>query len=154
MARSQALRDDTEVGLVDPVPESLAHLLREAVLLHVTSERRRAFPPTVHLGSPGRGVTSVTSEDVALDHALRTDLLEAMLSRARRRGDVDEPLAWVTRSGTLEVQDADLAWRSAACSASRELGIDLPLVVVTRQGWRDPWTGTSRTWRRLRPRRA
>ncbi len=142
-------------------------LLRQAVVDHVSAERRRVFAPVLHVGEPGaRVVTLPLGEEhvdqrlaASLDHALRTDVLEAMVRRLGVDGADDSPghprapLAWLTRRGPLDAQDLDLAWASAARSAAAELGHPLLLVVVTRRGWRDPVTGATRTWRRLRPRR-
>jgi hypothetical protein len=136
-------------------PAALGAVLRRAVLDHLTSEHRRVFPPSVHVGTPGvpGASVSLSPADRQLDHALRVDALQAMVRCVRRQHDVTTPLVWLTRRGTLEVQDVDLAWTSAARTASAELDLPepLPLVVVTRQGWHDPRTGATRTWRRLRP---
>ena len=137
-------------AVVDPVPDALARLLRRAVLDHGRSESRRVFPPVVHVGVPGLVRVAVELGDHPLDLALRTDALEAMVRRTRRPGPA--PLVWLTRRGGLEVADVDLAWLAAARTASAELGRPLPLVVVTRRGWRDPGTGVGRTWVRLRER--
>ena len=150
-------------GLIDPVAPETGRLLRRAVLDHVTSERRRAFPPVVHVGLPGVRVAELPLEDQelhALDHALRADALEAMARRLNlpsgtaRAGDRSRCFVWLTRRGALEVQDSDLVWASAACTAASELDHPLAMVVVTRQGWRDPRTGLTRTWQRLRPPRS
>lgn len=144
-------------GLTDPVAPATGRLLRRAVLDHITSESRRAFPPVVHVGLPAATVASLPLKDHHLDHALRADAIEAMARRvvvprdAARADDAVSCLVWLTRRGALEVQDSDLGWASAACTAASELGRVLPMVVVTRQGWTDPRTGVTRTWQRLRP---
>ncbi|CAN5383368.1 hypothetical protein BH09ACT6_BH09ACT6_19020 [soil metagenome] len=130
-----------------PAPE---RFLRRMVVDHVTSERRRTFPPVLHVGRPGLSVADLPLDDEPFDHALRTDALEAMVRRLHDP-DAPRPLVWLTRRGTLEAQDIDLRWSSAAQAAAAELSHDLPMVVVTRQGWRDPRTGAAHTWRRLRP---
>ena len=141
-----------------PVEEPLSGadlaLLRRLVLEHKAVERRHRFPPVLHLGGPGRPEAGRVVEDpaVGLDHALRCDVLEAMLKRA---GSVhrDRPLmTWLTRPGSLEVQDVDLAWLRAVRAVNGETERALPYVVVTRDGWRDPRSGAVRTWRRLRQR--
>ena len=53
---------------------------------------------------------------------------------------------------SLEVQDVDLAWLRAVAAVHGESGHVVPYVVVTRTGWRDPRSGASRTWVRLRQR--
>ena len=84
-----------------------------------------------------------------LDHALRTDVVAAMLARVRAE---PAPLVWITRPGDLCLQDVDAVWLAAARAATAEAGRALTLVVVTRQGWWDPRSGATRTWRRLRVR--
>lgn len=147
-------------GITEPVVPELGRLLRRAVLDHITSEHRRVYSPVAHVGLPGGIVASLPLEGQRLDHALRADALEAMARRLRfsnrsaAPGAIPGPLMWLTRRGTLEVQDIDLMWASAARTAAFELDHELPMVVVTRQGWRDPWTGTTRIWQRLRPPRS
>ena len=133
----------------EPVPPALERLLRQAVLDHVTTELRRAFPPAVHVGMPGGLATTLALGDQRLDHSLRTDVLEAMVHRVRRGGPT--PLVWLTRRGELSIADVDLVWLAAARTAAAELGRPLPFVVVNRRAWRDPGTGVGRTWQRLRP---
>ena len=87
------------------------------------------------------------------DPGLRTDVVAALRVRAARGlGDgADEPLVWLTRTGALELQDVDARWLAAARSAYDEAGARLAFVVVNREGWRDPRSGLTRTWVRLRP---
>jgi hypothetical protein len=136
-------------GLQEPISAPLHHLLRRAVQDHATSERRRVFRPRLHVGVPG-GVEAVFAvrDDEPTDHALRCDVVAAMVRRARRPGPV--PMVWLTRAGELETQDVDAAWLASARAAYAELGLPLLMVVVNRRGWRDPRSGASRTWRRLR----
>ena len=135
----------------EPVPPELAALLRRAVLDHGRTERRRVFAPVVHVGVPGALTARLDLGDNGrTDHALRVDLLEAMVRRTRRPGPT--PLVWLTRRGDLDPQDVDLAWLAAARHAAGELGVALPMVVVNRRCWRDPASGVGRTWKRLRQR--
>jgi hypothetical protein len=142
-------------GLAAPLPRPLAVALRRAALAQA-AERRRRFPVVVHVGAPGGA-----EEAFALaagepdDHAVRTDVLAAMLGRARRRPGGHghaAPLVWVTRPGPLELQNEDAAWLAAARAAAGEAGQPLLFVVVTREGWWDPRSGLRRVWRRLRDR--
>lgn len=137
-------------GIVEPVPRDLQRLLRRAVLDHTTTERQRVFPPALHVGVPGavRARFVVGPDDGTLDHAVRTDVVEAMVRRTRRPDA--HPIVWLTRRGQLDLQDVDLDWLAAARTAGAELGIPLPLVVVNRRSWRDPRTGVGRQWERLR----
>jgi hypothetical protein len=145
-------------GGVPPTGEPLSRadlaLLRRLVLEHKSAERRLRFPPVLHLGAPGGPVVGRVVEDSAndLDHALRCDLVEAMLKRTGTLAR-DRPLmTWLTRPGPLDVQDVDLAWLRAVATVNGETERDLAYVVVTRDGWRDPRTGAGRTWLRLRQR--
>jgi hypothetical protein len=138
-------------GIQEPVPRSMAAVLRRAVLDHTVSEPRRSHPALLHVGVPG-GSEEITAadQDDDLDHALRADVVAALLQRARRPGFV--PLLWLTRAGPLELQDVDVQWLASARTASTEAGIGLTLVVVTRRGWADPRSGVRREWKRLRQR--
>ncbi|WP_211357252.1 hypothetical protein [Nocardioides rubriscoriae] len=136
--------------ITEPVDRGLLALLRRAVLAHATSEPRRVFPPAVHVGVPGASSVVLTLGDQRLDHALRTDALEAMARRARAPSAAST-LVWLTRPGDpLETRDVDLAWSAAARSAAAELGRPLPMVVVGRRSWCDPVSGVHRAWVRLR----
>lgn len=141
-------------GITEPEPRLLQTLLRRAVLEHAGSERRRVFPAVLHVGTPGGTSTSFEiTADEPTDHALRVDVVEAMLRRVRRRAvDSTLTLAWLTRPGRLDPQDVDLWWLAAVRSAAAELDLALPMVVVNRTSWRDPATGATREWRRLRER--
>jgi hypothetical protein len=133
--------------LEDPLPRATALLLREAVRRHVAGERRRRFAPMVHTGRPGVRVWSTGAPIGDTDHALRTDVMAALLCRA---GGARQ-LVWLTRPGELTSHDVDAAWLCAATSACAEAGTDLTWVVVTRRGWWDPRSGLRREWVRLRP---
>jgi hypothetical protein len=147
------------VTAIDGIQEPLSRLrhtvLRRAVADHAAGERRRVHPPLLHVGWPGGPEdVFVVGSDGELDHALRADVVAALLSSVRRRAPRTDavPMLWLTRSGPLEVGDLDLAWLSAALAASAEAGLGLTLVVVTRRGWFDPRSGVRREWKRLRER--
>jgi hypothetical protein len=133
-------------SICEPVSRPLLALLRRAVLDHASGERRRVHPPAVHVGTPGASKATLVLGEQRLDHALRTDVLEAMV---RRTGEAGQRLVWLTRAGSLETRDIDLAWLAAARSAAAELGRPLPMVVVNRRSWRDPATGVQREWTRI-----
>ncbi|MEO9324575.1 hypothetical protein ABFT23_13865 [Nocardioides sp. C4-1] len=136
-------------AIVEPVPRDLQALLRRAVL-GLARETRRSFPPVVHVGVPGARVARLELGDQRLDHALRADAVLAMVRRTRQPGP--GALLWLTRPGTPEVRDVDMAWLAAARTASAELAQRLPMAVVTRRAWRDPATGVGREWARMRER--
>jgi hypothetical protein len=138
-------------GIEEPVSQAMAAVLRRAVLDHAVSEHRRTYPGLLHVGVPG-GVeeVAVAEPQDALDHALRADIVAALLRRTRRPGFV--PLLWLTRPGPLALQDVDVRWLASARAASAEAGVGLTLVVVTRRGWSDPRSGVRREWKRLRQR--
>lgn len=143
-------------GVTEPVPRPLARLLREAVLTHVTGERRRNGPAVLHAGVPGGAERTFTvSPRDALDHALRVDVVEALVRPGVDAGRV--PLLWLTRresagEGASGEAQVDRDWVAAVTAAGHELGVVLDLVVVTRHGWRDPRTGVCRRWKRIRRR--
>jgi hypothetical protein len=141
-----------EEGIVEPVARGLHLRLRRAVLDHARSERRRVFPAVLHVGSPGVVAADFTVRpDEPTDHALRTDIVAALLDRARLPGGT--PLVWLSRPGApSEVRDVDLEWLAATRGASAERGRDLPFVVINRRAWRDPRTGVGRVWQRVRDR--
>jgi len=140
------------VPIVEPVPDPLQALLRRAVLDHAAAERRRRYPPTVHVGVPGGSLTTFRLEaDEPSDQSLRVDAVEAMVRRLGRRPGV--LLVWLSRPGPLTTQDTDLRWLAASAVAGGELGVPLRMVVVDRRSWRDPRTGVGREWLRLRERR-
>lgn len=132
----------------EPIDPEHRRLLRRAVVDHVGALTGRAFPPVVHVGTPGQAVRRFTvRRDEPTDHALRADIVTAMLGRDPRPS---WPWVWVTRTGDLALHDLDADWLAAAATAYAEAGGDLTMVVVTRHGWRDPRSGAGRTWVRLR----
>ena len=138
----------------EPIDPEHRRLLRRAVVDHVGSLTGRAFPPVVHVGRPGSTARRFTIRgDEDTDHALRADIVAAMLGR-RPASPVMWPLrwpwVWLTRAGDLALHDLDVEWLTAAASAYAEAGVDLTMVVVTRGGWRDPRSGAGQTWVRLR----
>ncbi|MBM7510164.1 hypothetical protein ABKW28_04055 [Nocardioides sp. 31GB23] len=136
-------------GLHEPLPRPLERTLRLAVLGHVEAERRRRHPTVVHVGRPGGGeVVFACAAGDPDDLGVRTDVLLALLSRV----DHPEPLVWITRPGDLETQDDDACWLAATRAAAGELDRPVELVLVGRHGWRDPRSGLSRSWKRLRAR--
>jgi hypothetical protein len=125
--------------------------LRLAVARFRASEPRRSFPAVLHVGHPGgANADFVDLPERRLDHALRTEVTAALLSRALV--NMVRPVAWLTRPGELGAEDADLRWYAAARAAYGEAGVPLAMVVVTRSGWYDPCTGARREWKRLRVR--
>lgn len=125
--------------------------LRRAVLDLRVSERRKQFPPVLHVGIPGGLVLHLAHHcEGPVEHGLRADLVAACLRRARTA--TPEPLVWLTRTGGFVLEDPDAAWLSAARSAYAEAGVPLTMVVVTRRGWWDPRSGDRREWKRLRQR--
>lgn len=136
-------------GLSEPLCGRVRALLRQAVLEHAASERRRVYPPVLHVGAPGQRVASLVLEmSEPTDPGLRADVVAALRVRA---GGADG-LVWLTRAGCLDLQDVDARWLSAARTAYDEAGAPLAFVVVNRRGWRDPRSGLGRTWARVRPR--
>jgi hypothetical protein len=136
-------------GLSEPLSRHTHVLLRRVVLEHAAREPRRVHPPALHVGVPGERVASLSvSTAEPTDPGLRTDLVAALRVRA---GVHPDQLVWLTRTGGLELQDVDARWLAATRAAYDEAGAALAFVVVNRRGWRDPVSGLSRTWVRLRP---
>jgi hypothetical protein len=135
-------------ALVEPVPPAIARLLRRAVLDLATSQRRRHFPAVLHVGTPG-GPTTRVEDDRHWDGGLRADIAGAVLPV----GDRPSATAWLTRPGSLVLQDVDADWLGPLLRSAEESEVDLVYVVVTRHGWVDPRTGVRREWRRIRDRR-
>jgi hypothetical protein len=138
------MRQAGRVPVLEP-PLALAdrRALRTAVVI-ASADRRRRFPPTVQIGVPG-GPTTAVVDDQAWDHGLRTDIVGAAL---RARGD--PRWVWVTRSGTLGLEDVDAAWLGPTVAAAAERGAEVCFVVVTRHGWTDPRSGARQEWQRIR----
>ena len=137
-------------GLSEPLDARLGALLRRAVLDHATNERRRAHPPVLHVGRPGGRVARLQLDiEEPFDPGLRADVVAAMRRATVAQGGAG-PMVWLTRTGDLQLQDVDARWVSAARAAYVEAGASLVLVVANRHGWRDPRSGLSRTWTRLR----
>ena len=144
--------DPSVEGIREPVPRALAAVLRRAALDHARVEHRRGYPPLLHVGFPGGAEEVFTlAPGDPTDHAIRADVLAAMLRRFRRAAGT-VPLVWLTRAGPLDLQDVDAAWLAAARTATAEAGVELTMVVVTRHGWTDPRSGVRRQWKRLRER--
>jgi hypothetical protein len=136
-------------ALTGSLPARTQALLRQAVRDHALGETRRRYPPVLHVGVPGSLVVAFEAAGEPADPGLRTDVVAAL--RARAGGDPDH-LVWLTRRGPLELQDVDAAWLRAARSAYAEAAVAWPVfAVVNRRGWRDPCTGSGRTWVRVRP---
>jgi hypothetical protein len=134
------------VGIGEPVPEPLLRLLRRAVVDLARTERRRFFPHRLHTGTPGGIELSFAPGDEQLDHALRVEVVEALLRRVGR--PLDPPLVWLTRPLPGGTEDADLDWLAATRTAAAELGRPLRFVTVGRAAWVDPVSGVGRSWPR------
>jgi len=134
------------VGITEPVPAPLQRSLRRAVLELARSERRRRFPPALRVGVPGGDRAAFSPAADAADHALRVEVVQAMVHRLDRA--LGPPLVWLTRPGPLDPEDVDLWWLAAVRAAVGELGLDARFVTVSRMAWRDPVTGVGREWPR------
>ena len=112
-------------GLDEPLTPAPLAVLRRAVFDHAATERRRVYPPLLHVGWPGlrAEVFAARSED-RLDPALRCDVVAALVRGARLQAPTASavPLAWMTRSGPLEREDLDVAWHTATARAGAEAG--------------------------------
>jgi hypothetical protein len=140
-----------DAGLTQPLAVPLRRALRQAVLRHAAGEGRSTSPPVLHVGLPGvrEAVHPARGYAEPVDHALRADVVAALV---RRVGVSGTPLVWLTRSGELTTQDTDVEWLAGARQAYGEAALPLVYVVVNRHGWRDPRSGLTASWVRLRPR--
>lgn len=147
------MRDPGSVsdGLTEPLPRALRAGLRDTLLALKARVRTRAFHPELALGVPGgKCVTFELSPADRYDHALRADIIGAMLHRAR--SVCPEQVCWLSRPGHPSLHDLDADWLAAARTAYAEAGAPLTMVIITKTGWFDPRTGVGQTWRRLRRR--
>ncbi len=142
---------DGRGGLREPLPAGLERTLRRIVQDHATAERRRRHTPLLHVGRPTAEVIHAIRPEERTDHALRADIVAAMVRQIRSRHPGPPPLAWLTRGGPLDLQDVDMTWSASAAQAYGEAGLPLVFVVVDRHGWLDVRSGVRRTWVRLRP---
>ena len=134
-----------------PITRTEHSVLRAAVIDFKESSPRGRAPVSLQVGVPGRAVARhVVGPGQVLDQALRTDIAAALLQRSTPAAG--HRWAWLTRSGSLSLHDADVAWSAAWYAACGEASVDVPFVVVTRTGWRDPRSEVLREWSRLRRR--
>jgi hypothetical protein len=125
-------------------------LLREEVGRFRLRESRRLFDASVHvgvLGGPRTGFVVRAEDRPAVDAALRTDIVSALLEGS----PADWRTAWLQRPGTPEPHDLDGQWLAAVLVAfgSHDRALN-GCYALTRSGWRDLRTGESRVWARLR----
>ena len=134
-----------------PITRTEHSVFRAAVIEFKESAPRGRVPVSLQVGVPGRAVARhVVERGQLLDQALRTDIAAALLQQTS--GAWKQRWAWLTRGGSLALHDADAAWSAAWYAACAESAVEVPFVVVTRTGWRDPRTGVQREWTRLRRR--
>lgn len=116
--------------------------LREEVrLLRAWAGRNRRFAPAVHVGWPGDVAVELPA-DVGYDVGMRVDLIAMALDLL----EGEQPCVWLTRCGTSEVNDLDLAWCGASVAALASRGWPAAFYVVTRNSWHSPVTDDSRSW--------
>lgn len=137
---------------VDPLPRALRHGLRALVMELTAWGRTQRFPAAVSVGTPGGDRLTWTLTDEPADHALRAEIVAALLGRARPDPGDPAPVCWLTRPGVTRWHDLDAAWLPAALTAYAEAGVPLTFVVVTKTAWWDPCTDRAQRWRRPRRR--
>jgi hypothetical protein len=129
---------------------ALGTRLRAEVGLLRARETRRVFDTTVYVGTLGgdRDSFVVRARDVpAIDGALRIEIVSVLVERTA----ADHRSLWLTRAGTPDSYEQDLAWLRAGRAAFAMHGRALAgCFAITRYGWRDLLTGESRAWKRLR----
>lgn len=109
--------------------------------------KKRALPPTCHVGHPGKD--RVALPHVApLEASLRADLVERVIDGLQ---ETEGACGWVTRSGPLHLTDADVEWFVATRTGFSRHGLTLPgFFVLTRGGWLDLVSGERRELVRVR----
>ena len=122
--------------------------LRDAVHALRSGTRRRLFAPVLHVGTLGGPSVTYDAGD-GPDLGLRAEIAAALVSRALVV--VPGPEAWLTRVGTPDPHDVDLAWLPPVRRAFAEAGLTPRCVaVVTKNGWYDPVLEQTVVWDRLR----
>jgi hypothetical protein len=108
---------------------------------------RRALRTVLHLGHPRAEEVLVPERDW-YDTGVRADLVTRALD-----GLADPaPLAWLTRTGSLDATDVDAAWCAAVLTGLARHGLPVAGVfLVTRAGWTDLTSGVRHEWSRVRP---
>ena len=100
--------------------------------------RGQRGPTACHVGRPG-GQHSRFAHDEADPPSLRADLVERAIDGLL---ETSGACAWVTRSGALQLADADAEWFSAARTGFARHGLVLPaFLVVCDRGWVDLVSG-------------
>ena len=109
----------------------------------------RDLSTTCHVGHPGGNCTKLAHREVD-DASLRADLVERAIDGLLT---IEDACAWITRSGELNLVDADAEWFAAARAAFARHGLPLPaFFVLNRRGWVDLVSGERREWYRIRNR--
>ncbi len=155
----------------DPLSKSQAAQLRRAVLTFRSTQRKRVFPTTVHIGDPdgtnrsfihtshptsaatGYSYATKLAPPSAMDLAQRADLIGVLLEDYVRCSPGGVPMMWLTRSGEVGYpHDVDHEWLAAGNTAFAECCLAFSMFVISPQGWYDPRSGVVRRWQRLRRR--
>ena len=115
---------------------------------------RRFLPTTCHVGQPGGERVRLAHQDFTRtdleDASFRADLVERAIDGLLTTAGA---CAWVTRSGELDLVDADAEWFAAVRAAFARHGLRLPaFFVLNRRGWVDLVSGEQRQWSRIRNR--
>lgn len=132
-----------------PAPDRASRAeLRRLVFALRSGERRRVFPPRIHLGQPDGDQDEYVDDGPALDAGLRADVMHRLLDGL----EVNEPVAvWLTRVGWPEPHDTDRRWLATALQVFGERASSPRwIAVVTKNGWYDACGGERVVWRRLR----
>lgn len=130
-------------------PALVAGHVRRAMADFVASAgRRRRMPTCLHLGLPGQGEVRIPEQEW-YDAGVRADLA----CRALEGLETPDPLAWLSRTGSLDVTDVDAQWLSACRQAYDRHDLPFPgLFLVSRRGWANLATGEQHHWSRVRAR--
>ncbi len=117
------------------------------------------FPARLRVGVVARSQVELTiTDDPRPDPALRADVVDALVEHALVRAALPHDETgdgWVLRAGALLPDEEECAWLREVDRAVRLRGLLAPhLLLITKTGWYDLRDGSSKTWKRLRERRA
>ncbi len=111
---------------------------------------RRALTTTCQVGHPGGQRVQWEHGGPDDDPTMRSDLVVRAVDGLL---EIDGAGGWITRSGELDLVDADVEWFAATRSGFAHHGLQLPyFLVLNRTGWVDLVTGERRAWSRVRAR--
>lgn len=131
-----------------PDPDLVAAIRKELRAFVQAAGTRRSLPTTCHIGHPGGEHSAWVHGGRDDDAGLRVDLVERAIDGL---AVTDGACGWLTRTGELDLTDADAEWFAAARNGFARHGLPLSaFFVLNRTAWVDLVTGERREWTRTR----